>query len=95
MSAPIAEPTPAPTPAPVAFNWKKAIRKTLRGAPGGALRLKQLRQAVLTAHAALLTKLPHATAEAEDAPRRTFMKRLKKTRGVVVSGKLVQLDKAK
>ena len=67
-----------------AFNWKRSIREALRAAPGGELRLKRLRQAVLAEHA-------RARPDEADEARRLFKKRLKKAKGVSVQGKLVRL----
>ena len=70
-----------------AFNWKKAIKEALRAAPGGELKLKRLRQAVLSEHA---KQTKAGDAESGDA-KAAFKKRLKKMDGVSVSGKLVKL----
>lgn len=78
----------APPKAAAAFNWKKAIKAELRAAPKGELRLKRLRKAVLAEHA----RQPTHAAPVE--ARRLFKKRLKKTSGVVLSGKLVRLAPA-
>ena len=92
-AAAVVPPPPAPAAAAAAasssssssFNWKKAIKEALRAAPGGELRLKLLRKAVLKQH-----KQQEGKADKEEA-RRVFKKRLKKTSGVVLSGKMVKL----
>ena len=71
-----------------AFNWKKAIKEALRAAPGGELKLKRLRQAVLSEHA---KQTKAGDAESGDNAKAAFKKRLKKMDGVSVSGKLVKL----
>jgi len=78
-------PAAAAAPAAESFNWKRSIRGALRAASDGKLRLKRLRQTVLTEHARL------DRAGDWDAAKRIFKKRLKKMSGVMVSGKMVGL----
>ena len=93
-----AAPAPAPAPAAAAaaatpddgasFNWKRAIKRHLRDAPGGQLRLKRLRKAVLAEwHRAAGS---HGDKDKEEQ-RKLFRRKLKKTSGVVLSGREVRL----
>ena len=75
----------APAASADKFNWKKAIRAALRAAPGGELKTKKLRVAVLAEHAK-----SQPAVEREEA-RRLFKKRLKKADYVSVQGKRVRL----
>jgi len=93
--APVAAPAQAPAATSTtakaagdAFNWKKAIKQQLRAAEGKKLRLKRLRKAVLAEHAKT-----GGNARGDEA-KKLFRKKLKKTDGVVLDGKMVRLDKA-
>ena len=77
----------APATSAASFNWKRAIKAELQGAEGGVLRLKRLRKAVLAAHAA-----HGGRTEEEGEPKKVFKKRLKKTKGVTLTGKMVKLE---
>ena len=87
---------PAPAAAAVAassseaadgsFSWKRTIREALRAAPGGELKLKKLRKAVLAQHARAEPQCD------EEEARRKFKKRLEKLDdSIVIDGKLVRL----
>jgi hypothetical protein len=69
------------------FDWTSAIRAALHAAPGHEMRLKRLRLKVLAEHASAQPQQATAAGEA----RRIFKKRLKKTAGVTLEGKLVRL----
>lgn len=67
-------------------NWKKAIRAVLREAPNGELRLREVRRLVLNEY----MQFPNAVED--EKARRRFKKRLKNTRGITVTAKIVKLS---
>ena len=85
-SVPAAAIPPASVPPAKDFNWKRSIKEQLRAAPGGEMRLKLLRTAVLAEH-----KRVQSSTEPEEQ-KRLFKKRLKKTSGVVKKGKMVRIS---
>lgn len=67
------------------FKWRRVIRQVLREAPGGSLRLKRLRKAVLTHLGAHLGEAgAELSADGGAAARRLFRRKLKKATGVMV-----------
>ena len=72
------------------FNWKRAIKQQLRAAPEG-LRLKRLRKAVLAEWRQ--ASGGGAAAAEEEEERKRFKRKLKKTSGVIVSGRTVKMEK--
>lgn len=67
------------------FKWRRVIRQVLREAPGGSLRLKRLRKAVLAQLGAHLGEVgAELSADGGAAARRLFRRKLKKAMGVMV-----------
>ena len=67
------------------FKWRRVIRQVLREAPGGSLRLKRLRKAVLAHLGAHLGDAgAELSADGGAAARRLFRRKLKKATGVMV-----------
>lgn len=67
------------------FKWRRVIRQVLREAPGGSLRLKRLRKAVLAHLGAHLGEAgAELSADGGAAARRLFRRKLKKATGVMV-----------
>ena len=67
------------------FKWRRVIRQVLREAPGGSLRLKRLRKAVLAHLGAHLGDAgAELSADGGAATRRLFRRKLKKATGVMV-----------
>ena len=67
------------------FKWRRVIRQVLRQAPGGSLRLKRLRKAVLAHLGAHLGDAgAELSADGGAAARRLFRRKLKKATGVMV-----------
>ena len=67
------------------FKWRRIIRQVLREAPGGSLRLKRLRKAVLAQLGAHLGEAgAELSADGGAAARRLFRRKLKKATGVMV-----------
>ena len=67
------------------FKWRRVIRQVLREAPGGSLRLKRLRKAVLAHLGAHLSDAgAELSADGGAATRRLFRRKLKKATGVMV-----------
>lgn len=67
------------------FKWRRVIRQVLREAPGGSLRLKRLRKAVLAHLGAHLGDAgAELSADGRAAARHLFRRKLKKATGVMV-----------
>ena len=73
------------------FNWKAAIKRQLRAAPDGQMRVKQLRRAVLAEH----TSVPGGAegSSGGESLRKVFRKRLKKADYLTLQGKTVRLKR--
>jgi hypothetical protein len=66
------------------FKWRRVIRQVLREAPGGSLRLKRLRKAVLAHLGAHLGDAgAELSADGRAAARHLFRRKLKKATGVM------------
>ena len=72
--------------AKVDFQWKQAIRRSLKKAPGRELKVKELRAAVLAEY----TTAAGGSFDKKELQRQ-FKKRLKKASGIARTGKIVRM----